>query len=84
MSEAIALSSPSGRMSRRAKEAAMKRFAVQLFGPGGLQRPRLPQPTERERDLMRAVTLRDLASRGMSTRKFNKEADALEAKWKGK
>lgn len=37
MSEAIALSSPSGRMSKRAKIAAQNRLAEKLFGPGGLQ-----------------------------------------------
>jgi hypothetical protein len=82
MSEAIALSSPSGRMSKRARDAANKRLSLALFGPGGLQRPAVPQPSEQERDLARATMLRDLANRGMSRGRFHREADKLEAKWK--
>ena len=44
MSEAIALSSPSGRMSKRAKDLAVKRLGEALFGPGGLQPPTCQQP----------------------------------------
>ena len=36
MVEAIALSSPSGRMSRRARKAADERLRLALFGPDGL------------------------------------------------
>ena len=78
MSEAIALSSPSGRMSNRARAATQKRLALALFGPGELPRAKCPQPTERERLLQQAAQLRDLASRGMRPRALTKEADALE------
>jgi hypothetical protein len=80
MSEAIAMSSPSGRTSKRAKAAAMKRLGEQLFGPGGLRRPGLPpQPSKRERLLQEAARCRDLAARGMRPRAFIKQAERCEA-----
>jgi hypothetical protein len=82
MIEAISLSSPSGRMSNRARAAAEKRLSVALFGPEGLQRSGPEQPTERERLLRHAAMLRDLADRGMRTRAFRREADKAEAKAK--
>lgn len=80
MSDAIAVSSPSGKISKRAREAAAKRLSHDLFGPNGLERPKCRQPTEKERLLHRAAYLRDMAARGMSVRAFTKEADMLEAK----
>jgi hypothetical protein len=81
MGEAIALSSPSGHMSKRARKAALKRLHDNLF-PNGIQLA-MPAPyTTREKDLMQAKRLRELAARGMSTRKFNREADRLEALYK--
>src|SRR4051812_8870771 len=44
MSEAIAMSSPSGRTSQRARDAATKRLGEALFGPGGLQKAGPVQP----------------------------------------
>ena len=79
MADAIALSSPSGRMSKRAKAAAQERIRQALFGPEGLQRPQAPQPSQRTRLLREAKNLRDLAARGMSVKKFTKEAARLEA-----
>jgi hypothetical protein len=80
MSLAIALSSPSGRMSKRARQAAEKRLAVALFGESGLiPRALPPQPSKKERLLQQAARLRDFAARGMSVRKFTKEADRLDA-----
>ena len=38
MSEAIAMSSPSGRQSERSRQAARQRLSTALFGPGGLQK----------------------------------------------
>lgn len=78
MSEAIALSSPNGRMSKRARKAANDRLAKMLFGDGLSLKCATPQPSEKERLLRQAKTLRDLADRGMSTRKFTKEAERLE------
>lgn len=80
MSEAIALSSPSGRMSKRAREAANKRLSIALFGQNGLQAPARPQTSKKEQMLAHAKRLRELAARGMSPRKFIKDAEMLEAK----
>lgn len=87
MSDAIALSSPSGRMSKRARAAAEKRLAVALFGPNGLTREALtggpvPQPSLAEK-LRRDIAMwRDLHARGvalgMKTKKYAKAADAAE------
>src|SRR6185437_2647944 len=43
MSDAIALSSPSGRMSERARNAATERLGKQLFGEKGLAAPKGPE-----------------------------------------
>lgn len=80
--DALALASPSGRMSKRALKSAQVRIAQQLFGDtdsGGLKGDGPAQPTERDRLLSQAARLRDLAARGMSVRKFTKEALRLEA-----
>jgi hypothetical protein len=84
MSDAIAIASPNGRMSKRAKDAAVRRLGVALFGPGGLtvedlQGGTTPQPTKRESLLSHAALLRELAARGMSTGRYSREADRLEA-----
>ena len=79
MSDAIALSSPSGRMSKRARKAAQDRLALALFGPSGMPGPKLPpQPSKAESLLREAKNLRELAARGMKPRAFKKEADRLE------
>ncbi len=78
MSEAIAISSPSGRMSKAARIRAEKRLSESLFGKGGLQREETPQPSEELVLRRQAARLRDLADRGMSTKKFRKEAIKLE------
>lgn len=79
MGDAIALSSPSGHMSGRARKAAQERLRVALFGRDGLHRQTCPQPSKRERLLRQAANLRDLASRGMRPRAFIRDALALEA-----
>jgi hypothetical protein len=80
MSDAIALSSPSGRMSKRAGKTAQDRLRRNLFGPEGIPGPKKLQDIPRhEAFLSRAAMLRDLANRGMSARKYRKEADTLEA-----
>lgn len=78
MLEAIALSSPSGRMSGRAWRAASERLRVKLFGPNGLQLPTTPQPTRQESLLRQAKELRELAARGMKPRAYLKKAAELE------
>lgn len=82
MSEAIALSSPSGRMSARARRAAEKRLWQQLF-PDGLPARTTPQPTAREQLLHQAQDLRELANRGMKPRAYRKRAAELEAQAEG-
>lgn len=77
MSDAIALSSPSGRMSKRARAAAERKLAQDLFG--GYERPKPPQPSRREVLLRNAAMWRDLAARGMRPRKFKKMAEEAEA-----
>src|SRR4051812_20585895 len=79
MSDAIALSSPNGRMSKRAKEEAVKRLGKALFGDGSCFKNETAQPSARDRLLAQAARLRELAERGMSTKRFNKEAARLEA-----
>lgn len=73
------LLSPSGRMSKRARSAAMAREAARLFDGVDLtpKQPKQPEPWERLR--RQASELRALAARGMSPRKFPKMADAMEA-----
>lgn len=78
--DAIALASPSGRISKRALKAAQERIRRDLFGDG-LNRPAPTQPPERDRDLATAQEYRRLAARGMSPRKYRKVAGELEAKW---
>ncbi len=80
--DAIALSSPSGRMSKRARKAALDRISRELFGDGTCLAPTVRQESEEERDMRTAKNYRGLASRGMHPRKYIKEALRLEGKWK--
>lgn len=75
--------SPSGRTSKRAREAAIKRTAEKLFPPGyweglkpGEQDKRL---AEAKRLRLAAANLRGLAERGMSPKKFAREAARMES-----
>jgi hypothetical protein len=74
--DAIALSSPSGRMSKRAREAALARIRQQLFAGVDITGGPTPQPSEAERLRRHADRLDDLANRGMSARKYRREAAA--------
>ena len=75
--------SPNGRVSKRAREAALKREHDRLFPPGFWDAPEKSEAEraaeKRERLLRSAANLRELADRGMSPRKFRKEAEKLEA-----
>jgi hypothetical protein len=82
MTEAIALTSPSGQMSARARAAAEERLRQSLFGKEGLQPEAVAQPTEQVALLRQAQELRDLADRGMSPVKHRRMADELEARAK--
>lgn len=72
------LLSPSGRMSKRARKAALQREAARLFAGINLK-GEAPQESERDRLLRTAQTLRDLANGGMKPRAYMKEAERLEA-----
>ncbi len=76
--------SPSGHVSDRAREAALERTRVELFGKRGLQ-PSVPaQPSNREALLRQARELRDLAARGMKPRSYLRKAEELERKAGGR
>lgn len=72
------LLSPSGRVSKRARAVALAREGARLFADVDWQ-PATAQPTEEQRLRDHAARLLDLAERGMSPRRFRKEAkQALE------
>lgn len=71
--------SPSGRVSKRSRAAAMERTRVELFGPEGLQRAPVPQPSKRERLIQRLTLIEGLAANGMHPRAFKKEAAIIRA-----
>lgn len=77
------LLSPSGKMPKSARKAALKREYDKLFPkdefPNGTGHALPKQPTDKEYLLKQATELRDLATRGMKTRVYNKKADELEA-----
>ena len=75
--DAIALSSPSGRMSKRSLRAAQERIRHNLFGDA-IPKPCAVQPTQYETLMRQAQELRDLALRGMKPRAYAKKAAALE------
>ena len=82
MSLAIELSSPSGRVSKRALKATQERLRLELFGKAGLPAPTCKQPSEYKNLMRQAQNLRELASRGMKPRAYIKEAKRLELKAK--
>ena len=74
--------SPSGRVSKRARKAALAREMRKLF-PDGVDAaiaPRLPAQDRREQLLRQARELRELAARGMHPRSYLKKAAELELK----
>ena len=82
MVEAIALSSPSGSMSKRSRKLANERLRISLFGESGLPKPTVQQPTLSQSLLRQARELRSLAARGMKPRAYIKRAQQLEAQAK--
>lgn len=82
MSEAIALSSPNGRISKSARAAANKRLSEALFGPGGLPYPSCPQPSDKEYYERKAKEFRELAAMGVQPKRMIREAEKMEAKAK--
>lgn len=74
------LLSPSGRMSKRARAAAMERERVKLFGKEGLQPAPTRQPSERQRLLWRLRDLRSWVAAGMRPRVFGREIAQIEAR----
>lgn len=77
------LISPSGRMSKRARAAALERERVKLFGEAGLQRSGPKQPSERQRLMYRLRDVRAWHAAGMHPRSFAKEIKMLEARIAG-
>lgn len=79
MSDAIALSSPCGRMSKRARAAAEKRLSEALFGPGGLTREKLMGKAPEWTPQQRAEHLRGLAklANKSQAKKLLAEAESL-------
>jgi hypothetical protein len=78
MADAISMSSPNGRVSKSAKQRALKALSAKLFGPEGLQ----PEAIKEDPSLAlyrAAARLRQLAASGMSPRKHLREAEKLEA-----
>ena len=77
------LLSPSGRVSRRAREATLNREAWMLFPPGYWTAPEKTADEIAQENIDRllraAQNLRDLAARGMSPRKHLKAAEEMEA-----
>ena len=69
--------SPSGRISKRAREAALERARKKLFGDGKKIEPPAPDYS-REAWLHRAKEFRALAARGMKPRRHIKEAERCE------
>ena len=76
--------SPSGRVSKRSRKAALERARKEIFGPLGLVREDYTrQPTETESLLKRAQELRKWAALGLKPRAHLREAIRLEAKARG-
>ena len=74
------LLSPSGRASKRAREAALQREGARLFPPGTSPELEEPTPAEQAATLLRAAAnLRALAAQGMHKRLYPREAARLEA-----
>ena len=78
------LLSPSGHVSKRARAAAIKREAARLFPPGFWDEPERTDEEKRADEVVslkrHAATLRDLAACGMNTRRYNSEADKIDAR----
>lgn len=72
------LISPNGRMSKRSKVLAQERTRRALFGDG-LAFPSCPQPSDKEYYLRKAAEFRDLAARGVQSRRHLREAERMEA-----
>ena len=77
-SGAIALASPSGRMSKASLKRAQERIRIEIFGESGLQKGGEFQPSERKCLLRQAAQLRELAIRGMKPKAYLKKALELE------
>ena len=75
------LLSPSGKISKRARKAALKREHDRLFPTGFWDQPKsaIQVATEKRASLLQAAfNLREMAARGMNAKRFIKEAVRLE------
>ena len=78
LSEAIAISSPNGHMSKRSRNAALKRLGAALFGDY-VPVSKVPNDAERAQHLRnQAADLRRMADGGMRPRAFRKQAELYE------
>jgi len=71
--------SPSGRVSKRARKAALEQQAKILFAGIDFS-PSVPQPTEAEALRRQAKQLLELANRGMNTKSYRRHANKLIAR----
>lgn len=71
------LLSPNGKVSKRARKAALERARRELFG-NGWEPPQAAKPDEIEAMKQSAQDLRDLAKRGMRPRAHLKKAEEIE------
>jgi predicted ribosome quality control (RQC) complex YloA/Tae2 family protein len=73
----------SGKCSKQARDAAIKREATKLFPPGFFDKPTLTpeEQAKQKADRLRlsAKKLRDLAARGMNRHKYTREAAKMES-----
>lgn len=77
--DTLAFCSPQGHMSKRYKEAHIKKWVEKVWGKNGLQINRSPEPETKKANLLRrASQLRELAARGMGISKNIREAERLE------
>lgn len=77
-SDALAIASPSGNMSKAGLKRAQERVRQHLFGEGLERAGPIIRP-EKEALMQQAKELRELAERGMKPRAYKKKAEELEA-----
>jgi hypothetical protein len=71
--------SPSGKVSTRARKAALRRAAAELFPPGYWDVPGQSADDRRKSLLFAAAHMRFLATSGFRARAHTKEAERLES-----
>jgi hypothetical protein len=77
MSDAIALTSPDGKISETAKNRATKRLGNALFGNYTPEIRHAPETAHKLRELRHACRMMDMANRYPRSRKYKKEAERI-------